>query len=380
MLDYNVYLPYANAYQKKILNLLKTQTQAKVAQTLGVNVRTVERHLRALKETAASMGFDPSVDMQYGCPEGFRVSTVRVNEKGKYIPNFRAHKKDTTLEKIAEAISRPIKPLAKIKEPKNVSDDFLNLYTISDFHLGMLSWSKETGEDWDLDIASDILNRSFQELIKRSENASTCLINILGDFFHIDSILPVTPASKHVLDADTRYFKLIDRGVDLIRHAVETCLKKHKKVILLIAEGNHDESTAPVIQILFNALYEKNPRVEVIKTPKNYYHYVFGNNMLCFHHGHKKRRPSDLNKVFSADPVFRADWGKCKYAYGHTGHLHHERVEDGGCLWTQHPTLAARDAYSARSGYNSMRGCISFTYHTKKGEYSSFYVRPEIVA
>lgn len=378
MIDYQIYWNHADDYQREILKLLKTKTKTQTAADLGVSTRTVERHLKKLRETAALAGFDPEVDMTYKAPSGFQVSTVRVNNNGEYFPSFRPKKQDS-IEDILEAFAKPIKAVPKIKEPNTKASEFLNLYTISDYHLGMLAWDKESGEDWDLNIASDVLEKSFLQVIERSQDADECFINILGDFFHIDSMLPVTPTSKHVLDADTRYYKLIDTGVQLLRSMISSSLKKHKKVSVLVAEGNHDESTAPLVQILLAAVYEKNPRVNIIKSPKTFYHYVFGNVMLCFHHGHKRHKPSDLNKVFSSDPMFRGDWGKCKYAYGHTGHMHHERVDDGGCLWTQHPTLAARDAYASRLGYSAMRGCISFTYHKDYGEYSSFYVRPEVL-
>ena len=383
MIDYKIYLPYASDYEKSLLTLLKKGTRESVAAHFQISTRTLERHLKALREKAVKQGFCPDVEMEYICPAGFEVGSIKIDSKGKYVPNFKVSQPENVqllLGAFAEAFSKKVKPLPKIASPKTTNKDLLNLYTISDFHLGMLSWARETNDDWDLDLATSLLEKAFDEMIFSSPKADECFINILGDFFHTDSILPVTPQSKHVLDSDTRYYKLVEKGVYLLRKMIDSSLQNHKKITVLVAEGNHDQNTAPLVQILLSAVYEKNTRVSVICNPRPYYHYVFGNSMLCFHHGHKRKKGADLTKVFSSDPIFRSDWGSCKYAYGHTGHLHHERVEDGGCLWTQHPTIASRDAHSARSGWSSNRACIAFTYDRRYGEKSSVYIRPDMFA
>lgn len=373
-IDYSKYKKFATERQLQIIHAISLEgSQSKAAKSLGITPRSLERSLKSLKETASKQGYCEQFD--YPAPDGFEVSTVRIAANGSYVPSFRQSKTPTA--DIIDAFTRKIKPL-KLPKPPKTDSDLLNLYTISDYHLGMLSWARECGKDWDLDIASELLETAFLELIESSPNSETCLINILGDFFHTDGILPVTPTSKHVLDSDTRYYKLVERGVVLLRRVIEQSLKSHKYVKILVAEGNHDQNTAPIVQILLSHLYQQDNRVEVFCNPRLYYHYVFGNSMLCFHHGHKRKKGSDLTKVFSSDPFFRRDWGSCRYAYGHSGHLHHERVEDGGCLWTQHPTLAARDAYASRGGWSSQRACIAFTYHKEFGERSCVYVRPEM--
>ena len=98
--------------------------------------------------------------------------------------------------------------------------------------------------------------------------------------------------------------------------------------------------------------------------------------MLGFHHGHKVKMGS-LQKIFSSEPRFREMWGKAKQCYIHTGHMHHERVvEDAGAIVEQHPTLAGRDAYSARLGHVSLRGAKVITYHAVHGEIHRTTVRP----
>ena len=155
------------------------------------------------------------------------------------------------------------------------------------------------------------------------------------------------------------------------------CLEHHENVHLICAEGNHDITSSKWLRHAFNRMYSKEHRVTVDTTPKPFYVFEHGTTLLGFHHGHKVRNAKTLVSVFASDPKFRPMWGRCENTYIHTGHLHSEKREDtAGALVIQHPTLAARDAYASSNGYNSMRGCIAFTYHKQYGEVSSVNVKP----
>lgn len=375
------YADYATESQTSVLKAVDTEGSTKAAaKKLGVTQRAVQRTIKRVKEKAALQGFDPEAGMDNRCPKGYKVSSVKLNSEGNYVPFYAKpdENSEDILEDIIEALNSKIKPVKAVDKPKKLDDKLLNLYTLSDVHLGQLSWGPETGADYDLNIAVDLVKKSFSDMIQRSPKADICFINLLGDFLHIDSMIPATPASGHILDADTRYPKLLDAAIDLIKWLIQTALKTHGTVNILSAEGNHDPATSMAFSVFLKHLYEKEPRVRVVDSPRPYYSYVFGQNMLCFHHGHKRNKVNDLTRIFSFDPEFRPDFGRTKYSYGHFGHLHHIREEDSGMLWTQHPTLAGKDAYASRGGWSSQRACIAFTYHEDFGEYSSIVVRPEM--
>jgi hypothetical protein len=139
-----------------------------------------------------------------------------------------------------------------------------------------------------------------------------------------------------------------------------------EKVILLLAEGNHDPASSVWLQTMFSALYEHEPRIEVVQTPLPYYALRHGKTALFFHHGHKKKVES-LPLLFAA--LFPDHWGKTTKRYAHTGHLHHlHEKEHPGLKLMQHPTIAARDAHAARGGWLSERQATVITYHSEFGE------------
>jgi hypothetical protein len=275
-----------------------------------------------------------------------------------------------------EAAQENLKPFKPTKAPVAFNDRLLSLLTITDFHLGMYAWDDETGDDWNVQIARDTFLNSINDMIQSCPKSETGMLCQLGDFLHWDGMLSVTPSSGHILDADTRYGKLVELAMSVMTEAVKLMLKRFNKVIVVSAEGNHDISGSIWLRKHIKHLFKNEPRVEVIDNEFPYYAYLHGETMIGFHHGHKMKL-ANLHKLFASEPRFREMWGKANYTYIHTGHYHHEKViEDGGAIAEQHPTLAARDAYAARGGWVSRRGAKVITYDKIDGEVARVTVRP----
>lgn len=257
-------------------------------------------------------------------------------------------------------------PIERIPAPFTVDTDLCNLYTLTDSHVGMLAWDKEAGEDWDLKIAEQCLGDTLVQMVDAAPAAEVGIVNQLGDWLHFDSLKPVTPEHGHLLDADSRYQKVVVVAVRILRRVVDHALAKHSRVQVYMHEGNHDVTGSVWLRVLFSALYENNPRVTVEMSPLPYVAFQWGKTMLGFHHGHLSK-PVSLPLLFAA--LFSEIWGATKKRYIHSGHLHHtDEKEHPGVKTIQHPTLAAKDAYAARGGWLSERQAMSITYHKDRGE------------
>jgi hypothetical protein len=241
----------------------------------------------------------------------------------------------------------------------------------------MLAWHKEGGQDWDLKIAEEVLTGCFEQMVLASPASSTAIVAQLGDWLHFDGMAAVTPTSGHSLDADGRFSKIIQVSVRILRRLVDFCLSRHDKVIVLMAEGNHDMVSSIWLRIMFKSLYENEPRVEVIDSELPYYIHQHGKTMIGFHHGHLKKN-DQLPLLFAAQ--FAPVWGSTTKRYIHTGHRHHvEEKEHSGVTVIQHPTLAARDAYAARGGWIAERQVSAITYHKDFGQVAKNTVTPEMM-
>lgn len=359
------------------------QTVRAVAKAEGVNERTVAAALTQVRRKAAQRGYAPRHGLTEPLPPGVDLERATIQRGGDgQIERVWTKAKTRKEQEVSLLLDRldsgdfRLPQFKATKPPKAADENLATLLTITDFHLGMYAWEAETGDDWDMTIARDVFLSSIQAMCEASPKSGLGILNQLGDFLHWDGLLAVTPSSGHVLDADTRYAKLVDMTMEVMALAVKMMLKRFARVHVIQAEGNHDMTGSIWLRKYMKHIFANEPRVTVDDTEFPYYAYLHGDTMLGFHHGHKLKLPQ-LQKLFSSDPRYRAMWGRAKQAYLHTGHLHHEKVvEDGGAITEQHPTLAGRDAYAARGGWVSMRGAKVITYDKADGEIHRVTVRP----
>jgi len=355
----------------------------RAAKFLGVARQTVDGVVRVVKRKAARAGYAPEADMHRATVAPFVVKgTSTLYDKDG---NMAAQWVKTTVdrEQVEQAVRAAVDALmlevprvAPLPAPKSTLADLCNLYTITDYHVGMRAWAPETGEDWDLDIAERVLLSAFTHAVKHSPKAGTAFVNQLGDFLHFDSLSPITPMSGHLLDADSRYAKVIQVATRLLRRIITMALETHEQVVVLLAEGNHDTASSVWLRHLFGLLYENEPRVKVIDSELPYYAHQHGKTMLAFHHGHLAKN-AQLPLLFAAR--FPEVWGTSTKRYVHVGHWHHvEEKEHAGMKVVQHATLAAADAYASRHGYLSQRELTVITYHKQFGQVARTTVCPEM--
>ena len=352
-----------------------------IARKYGIS----DRVIRIRKAKLAKKGVGHGRDVSYLVPDGYKIkgTSSLVDEFGN--TKLQWVKTDTDAERqvelmkaVIEGMKSEITPVAPVKAVLAKRDDkLLNLYTVSDFHLGMLAWADESGDDWDMKIAEDLFSRWFDAAFQKAPDAGTGVINLLGDLAHFDSLDAVTPASGHVLDADTRYQKLVRYMIRMVRRVIDMALVKHKNVRLLIVQGNHDESGMIWLAEMFSTLYDNEPRVFVDTSPDVYKMVQHGKTTLFFHHGHKARFDA-IEPVMIAK--FRKAFGESVYSYAHVGHLHHQKiVESRNMIVEQHRTLAAKDAYASRGGWMSGRSANVITYSAEYGEVARLTISPEML-
>ena len=379
-------LPFCSDGQRRALEaVIRLGSITKASRELNINERTIRKYREMAEKKAALGGVAPENDLNYPVPAGqFVKGTSTLINKATGESMLQWVKTDTSREtqeqimrECVEALKEELPKYPATKFSGKCSSSLLNLLTLTDSHVGMKAWGQETGADWDLDIAENTLVNCFQKMIDGTPDAETCVVAQLGDFIHQDSMMPVTPTSGHIVDADSRYAKVVSVGIRILRRVIQMALKKHKKVIVLMAEGNHDMSSSIWLREMFKAVYEKEPRITVIDTPLPYYVYQHGETMLAWHHGHL-RKNDQLPILFATQ--FSDLWGKTKKRYVHTGHRHHaEEKEHSGMMVIQHSTLAARDAYAARGGWMSERKVNAITYHKQWGEVGRITVVPEMI-
>ena len=350
------------------------------AKALGLNRSSLQGRIKTL----AKKGYSPAHQMTHTVPDGFAVKGVSTlyREDGTVAAQW--VKSTADAERLKQLLDAAFAGMADdlpraglSAAPARCNADLLTCYVLTDFHLGMLAWGEETrDEPWDLDIAEKMLVQWFAAAIKQSPDSETAVLAQLGDFVHFDGLDAVTPEHRNLLDADTRFQKVVRAAIRVLRRVIDMLLVKHKTVRVLMAEGNHDTASSVWLREWFRAIYESNPRVIVDTSPDPYYCIEHGKTSLFFHHGHK-RTVSNVADVFAAK--FRDVFGRTTHSYAHMGHRHHVEVKETNLMLVeQHRTLASKDAYASRGGWMSGRDAKAITYSAKYGEVARATISPDM--
>lgn len=379
-------MTWASPRQREFIHAVNTAGSIRsAAKALNCDHAGIVRSIQSLKRHAAVRGYSPEHDMTRTAPSPFVVKGVSTYYNKDGVPSGQWVKTRLNNELAEEAIREAVSALIDdargtyqpITAPDRTQAALCNLFTITDAHVGMLAWGKETGADWDLKIAENTLMGAFASLVESTPKADTAVILQLGDFLHIDTMKPLTPEHQNLLDADGRFSKIVAVGVRILRNVIDLALTRHEHVHVVMAEGNHDMASSVWMRHLFTLLYEKEPRLKVNASERPYYALRHGKVFLGFHHGHLRKNDS-LPGLFAA--LHREMWGATTKCYIHTGHRHHvDEREYPGAKVIQHPTIAAPDAYAARGGWLSEREMTAITYHAEHGQVARHTVTPEML-
>jgi hypothetical protein len=257
-----------------------------------------------------------------------------------------------------------------IAPPSEKCDDLLTLIPANDWHVNLLTWNRETGENWDLKIAERVIGHAIEDAIARSPASAVGVVLGGGDLLHADTNENRTAKAGNILEADGRHQKGLEAAQRLKVRTIDAALAKHNKVIVRILPGNHDPYSAVGISYFLSAYYRNEPRITVDLDASLFWWHRFGHVMLGATHGHTVK----LAQMASIMAHRRAeDWGKTRFRYVHGFHIHHQSkiaTEGNGVIAESHQAPIPQDAWHYGAGYLSGRSVQTITYHAKFGEIS----------
>ena len=347
-------------------------TIRRAAKECGVSQGTVRQAIERVKARAAKMGYAPEHDLNKPTTAPFVVkgTSTLYGEDGQpklqwVKTNLDREAQIEIMKQAVEALCEDVKPVKAIPAPLDVNDQLMSIYPWGDPHVGMYAWADETGDNFDLQISEQDMCNAVDYLVERSPPSKRGVLVNLGDFFHYTNMTGTTERSGHVLDRDSRTAKMIDVGVRIIKRCLERMREKHEIVELINAPGNHDETFAHFLNVLFRNLYANENRVIVHDAPTTRHYLQHGKCLIGVVHGHQTK-DRDLPGIMATEKP--EEWGATRHRVFFRGHHHHDnRVEYNGCIVEQMRTLA-RDAYAVGGGYLSGRDMKCIVMHSEFGE------------
>lgn len=249
--------------------------------------------------------------------------------------------------------------------------DCLLEISVPDLHIGKMAWDKETGEDYDLDIACSRFECAVDAFINRIDvdRIDRILLPLGNDLLNVDNKMNTTTAGTPQ-SSDSRFGKIF-RTVKKLMIATIDKLSAIAPVDVLIIPGNHDEATMFTLGELLDAWYRDSGKVKIFNSPKLRKYYQYGKNAIMFTHGDKEKH-AELGLIMAHEEPKM--WGETKYREVHLGHLHKSKSiqyttgdEYPGFKIRILPSLSATDAWHHAQGYLSAKAAKAFVWHKDQG-------------
>ena len=280
-------------------------------------------------------------------------------------------------EKIIESFREEVKahhPASHHPPVPRMVDGQLLEISIPDLHFGLLSWHRETGADYDIHIARRVYLEAIDRMLVWAVpyKLEKILLVIGHDFFNSDT--PENTTTKGTRqDDDSRWPKTFEEGWKTVRDAVEKCLCL-APVKVLVIRGNHDTQRAFFLGEVIKAWFSQNPKVDVDNEPTDYKVFQFGKCLIGHTHGHLCKHEK-LPGIFATD--FSAMWGETIHRVVRVGHGHVEEVKSyPGMTVEMVPSLGAPSAWTASSGYRSIRSAHAYIWDKENGNQYIFKHKP----
>lgn len=365
--------------------IAKGMKNQEAAKQLGITLSSFRRRLLAVKRNMDKAGVspnDPDLEKFKSLAEDHYVNGYSTLYKNKpdgtqekvlewVKTNHRKDAFDKYVDIIAEALKDSLPRVPAIENSVS-SENTMTVYPMGDPHIGLLTYAEETGEDFDIEIATNDLCAAVARLVSITPPSEEALIVNLGDFYHSDTMDNKTWRSGHILDVAGRWDEILLAGIKAMRTAIETALTKHEKVKVINAIGNHDDHSSRFLSVCLNGIFENNPRVTIETAPTATHYHKYHNTLIGVHHGHSIKSPNLPLVMASEVPEL---WGSTNYRVWLTGHIHHDTVKEyNGCTVETFRTLANRDAYAASHGYLSHRDMKAIVYDPEYGEIERYTV------
>lgn len=368
-----------------VTSYIELKSNKKVAKLYQRNESSIRRSLKSVKNKFTLRSNAVPANMNDPLPEALNVKGTSTmydqdgNRRMHWVKTERG--REEIYQDLVDSMSDLAQELPKIpkskRESNKVDPELLTVYPLGDPHIGLLCYTPEVGQDWDLEIAESIFLPLMDNLVSVAPPSEECLIIDLGDFWHYDGMEQKTMRSGHKVDADGRPSKMIQVGFRIMRQMIESALRVHKTVHVKIMPGNHDDLGSIFLRVALLHIYQGEPRVKVDQSPNVFQYFDWGKNLIGIHHGDKCKM-AQLPMVMAADQA--KSWGTSEFRHWYVGHFHNDstHVFSGkdmqGCKVETFRTIVGTEGYAHEAGYRSPQDGKAIVLHKEFGEIERYTV------
>lgn len=244
------------------------------------------------------------------------------------------------------------------------SGDDMLILPISDLHFALRASKLETGNEYNCEIAENLLYEVIRDVMHRvkDKKLSKILFTIGGDMSNFDNIAGTTTKGTEQ-DNACGYFDMIERLFCITIGAIDM-LANIAPVEVVLINGNHDKTVGYSLAQFCYAWYRNDKRVNVDVSPLPRKYIVFGKTLFVFaHDGDLKRLPHLI------PDEAREYWAQVNMTEVFLQHLHDEMIliEQNHMRIQRLPTISGHSSWTKEQGFCSKRQCKSFIFNKDIG-------------
>ena len=344
--DSKVYrLPlYFNKYQKKIKQLTEKD--------LGVLFG--DDH-KVLQEESDRLGI-PVKDIKHYWHKSKHISMFVKNHGKSYQDIFQELKQ----EMIEAAPVYPKLERTQSKEPH------LLVVDPADIHFGKLATAYETGDAYNVEIASARVIEGVQGILDKTASFNIDKILFIGgnDILHTDTPKRIT-TSGTPQDTDGMWYENFLSAKDVMIQAIEKLLTV-ADVHFLFCPSNHDYASGFFLADVIKTWFHKNKNITFDCSIAHRKYFRYHDNLIGATHGDGAKQ-NDLPLLMAEEST--EDWAKTKHRHIYTHHVHHKTSKDIGKVNIESIRSASgTDSWHDRNGYRSIKAIEGFLHHPTHGQ------------
>lgn len=366
-------IEYSEKYRNRLSRLLRSgkvdSDLENDTETDTVQYNNSVSQLSALKPNGKIMPIEEYCEF-YGIPfeEVRTYKLVTHTSKGAYYniasnpikgEGFEQFYKDL----LSELEALPNKPSSIFRQRPIADESYLLIVDPADVHVGKLSKSFETGEDYNNQIAVQRVKEGVEGIIEKTKGFPIDKILFIGgnDILHIDTPKRTT-TSGTPQDTDgmwhTNFLIAKELYIDVLKRLLEVA-----DVHFVFNPSNHDFThgffLADVIKTYFKDC--KNITFDCDLTHRKYFKYH--NNLIGTSHG-DGAKTQDLPLLMAQESK---DWSSTKHRYVYTHHVHHKTSKDFiGVTVESLRSPSSADGWHSRNGYQHAPKAIEGFLHSKE--------------
>ena len=269
---------------------------------------------------------------------------------------------------------------------KKYANDLLGVLCIFDHHFDKLAWEEESGQNYDLHIATKRYLDAANNLLSRlAKDKPSRIVYVVGnDFLHVDQGGSNATTKGTRVDTDGRWQKAYRVGLQCAIKTIDLA-RTIADVDVVCVSGNHDSEKLFCLGEALACRYQDCEDVNIDNSANEFSYYRYGVNLLGFTHGdglNEAKKKQLANKMAVDRPV---DWSETMTREWFLGHLHRERET----IWEHRqsdsiqkvtvrecPALCGSDAWHTKNLYMSSLGAECHLYDGDSGRYGYYTFTP----